>query len=187
MSGSSTCSPEPFRYNDGGYSTLSFVPTLATMLLGLLAGRLLQRAKDSPSKTVGQLLAWGLVGIMVGSVLDVAGICPVVKRIWTPAWVLFSGGWCAWFLAFFVWVADRDGGDRRTAWLRTIGSNSIAAYVGSHLFADLTRGVLQTHLGPEVLQIFGAAFEPVVTGGLMLLVWFWILRWMERRQILLRI
>ncbi len=28
-----------FQFNRGGYSTLSFIPTLATMLLGLVAGR----------------------------------------------------------------------------------------------------------------------------------------------------
>ncbi|MFY7953087.1 MAG: DUF5009 domain-containing protein, partial [Armatimonadaceae bacterium] len=179
--------PEPFHYNGGGYSTLSFFPTLATMLLGLFAGRLLQRDTSSPLRSVRHLLAWGLAGILLGTLFDQTGICPVVKRIWTPAWVLFSGGWCAWILAFFVWFADRTGGERRTAWLRTIGSNSIAAYVGSHLFADLTRGVLHTHLGPEVLEILGKTFEPVVSGVLMLAVWFLILRWMEKRNILLRI
>ncbi|MHC5542932.1 DUF5009 domain-containing protein, partial [Singulisphaera rosea] len=31
----------PFSYNGGGYSTLSFIPTLGTMILGLLAGGVL--------------------------------------------------------------------------------------------------------------------------------------------------
>ena len=29
---------KPFEYNGGGYATLSFIPTLATMILGLIAG-----------------------------------------------------------------------------------------------------------------------------------------------------
>ena len=32
---------EPFRYNGGGYATLSFIPTLGTMILGLIAGTIL--------------------------------------------------------------------------------------------------------------------------------------------------
>jgi heparan-alpha-glucosaminide N-acetyltransferase len=32
----------PFLFNDGGYLTLSFIPTLGTMLLGLAAGRWLR-------------------------------------------------------------------------------------------------------------------------------------------------
>ena len=31
--------PEPFVFNDEGYLTLSFIPTLGTILLGLVAGR----------------------------------------------------------------------------------------------------------------------------------------------------
>ena len=34
---------EPFTRNGGGYATLSFIPTLATMILGLLAGGILRR------------------------------------------------------------------------------------------------------------------------------------------------
>ena len=33
---------QPFRYNGGGYATLSFIPTLATMILGLIAGGVLK-------------------------------------------------------------------------------------------------------------------------------------------------
>ena len=33
---------KPFLYNDGAWSTLSFIPTLGTMILGLLAGGVLR-------------------------------------------------------------------------------------------------------------------------------------------------
>ena len=33
---------EPFVFNEGGYQTLSFIPTLGTMILGLLAGGVLR-------------------------------------------------------------------------------------------------------------------------------------------------
>ena len=36
---------KPFLYNGGGYSTLSFIPTLGTMILGLLAGNTLSSSK----------------------------------------------------------------------------------------------------------------------------------------------
>ena len=32
----------PFYYNEGGYATLSFIPTLGTMILGLIAGKVLR-------------------------------------------------------------------------------------------------------------------------------------------------
>src|SRR5690606_3054465 len=34
----------PFLFSSGGYSTLSFIPTLGTMMLGLLAGNMLKSA-----------------------------------------------------------------------------------------------------------------------------------------------
>ena len=53
--GSSTCSrgTKPFAFNGGGYATLSFIPTLATMVLGLLAGRVLFEYGGRTGRTVG--------------------------------------------------------------------------------------------------------------------------------------
>src|SRR4029453_4538282 len=44
--------PKEFLFNGGGYATLSFIPTLATMILGLIAGRwlLVGQASSLPSK-----------------------------------------------------------------------------------------------------------------------------------------
>ena len=39
-------------------------------------------------------------------VLHFAGICPIVKRIWTPSWTLFSGGLCFLILAGLSWLID---------------------------------------------------------------------------------
>ncbi len=74
---------EPFVVNRGGYATLSFVPTLATMLLGLFAG---QRLRGGAG--LGRLAVIGAGCLLAGVLLDQTGVCPSVKRIWTPAWVL---------------------------------------------------------------------------------------------------
>ena len=52
----------------------------------------------------------------------------MVKRIWTPSWVLFSGGWCLLFLAAFYAVLDVMKVRFWAFPLRVIGMNSIAAY-----------------------------------------------------------
>ena len=41
----------PFAFNDGGYVTLSFIPTLATMILGLIAGRVVRSDRSSQSES----------------------------------------------------------------------------------------------------------------------------------------
>src|SRR5690606_1485226 len=73
---------EPFAFNGGGYSTLSFVPTLGTMILGLLAGGMLKR-EATDARRLLWFVAAGAGGIALGWLAGVAGICPVVKRIWT--------------------------------------------------------------------------------------------------------
>src|ERR1041385_1823212 len=85
----------PFVANNGGYLTLSFIPTLGTMILGLVAGRWLREA--DPAIPMRRLLTAGAIGIASGLLLHFTGICPVVKRIWTPSWTLFSGGLCFLF------------------------------------------------------------------------------------------
>lgn len=69
-----------FVANEGGYYTLNFLPSLATMTLGLLAGTLL-RAPLAATAKMGRLSLWGLVLIAAGVFLHTAGICPVVKKL----------------------------------------------------------------------------------------------------------
>ena len=85
----------PFVYNDGGYLTLSFIPTLGTMILGLVAGRWLRAS--APRIPMQRLVIAGVIGMASGLLLHFTGICPIVKRIWTPSWTLFSGGICFLF------------------------------------------------------------------------------------------
>lgn len=51
---------KPFLYNGGGYATLSFIPTLGTMILGLIAGHWLKEGTSS-ARVFGQLVVGGLV------------------------------------------------------------------------------------------------------------------------------
>jgi predicted acyltransferase len=201
---------KPFRFNDGGYATLSFLPTLATMILGLIAGGWL-RDGGTTWRTAGRLTVAGAVCLALGLAADYFGICPSVKRIWTPAWTLYSGGWCFLILAGFYVVMDLGGWRAWAFPLRVIGMNSIAAYVLAHLFVTFTVDSFKTHLGREIFQTigtafgvlfnlanprtvsaeqlraWGAAYEPFATGVMVLLVLWLILYWMERRRILIRI
>jgi heparan-alpha-glucosaminide N-acetyltransferase len=177
---------KPFSFNVGGYSTLSFIPTLATMILGLIAGETLRSEQTSAQKLRWLALA-GLIGLTAGWLLGALGICPVVKRIWTPSWTLFSGGWCCLWMAAFYFVIDVW---RRRAWafpLLVIGLNSIAAYCMAHLFENFIRSALITHFGSAAFQIFGKPYEPFLLGAAALLVLWLILWWMQRRKIFLRI
>jgi predicted acyltransferase len=175
-----------FLYNGGGYATLSFIPTLGTMILGLIAGGVIRSERASWSK-VRWFVAAGVIGLFAGWLLGALGICPVVKRIWTPSWVLFSGGWCFLWLAGFYTVIDVL---RQKDWafpLVVIGMNSIAAYLIAHLFEGFILKNLKTHLGQSTFARLGTAYEPFLHGAAALFVMWLILYWMYRRKLFLRI
>ena len=177
--------PKQFVYNDGGYLTLSFIPTLGTMILGLVAGRWLRAA--APRIPMKRLLIAGAIGIAAGLLLHVTGICPVVKRIWTPSWTLFSGGACFLFLAGFSWVIDVKGYKKWALPLVVIGMNSITAYLISYLLEEFIVASFHINLGPHIFQIFGTALEPLTQGVAVLLTYWLILWWMYRRKLFLKI
>ncbi len=81
----------PFRFNCGGWSTLSFIPTLATMMLGLWSGQWLKGPGTTTRKLQGLVLA-GLALTLAGLVLQWLHISPIIKRIWTSSYTLYSGG-----------------------------------------------------------------------------------------------
>jgi heparan-alpha-glucosaminide N-acetyltransferase len=175
----------PFLANDGGYLTLSFIPTLGTMILGLVAGRWLRAS--APQIPMKRLLLAGVIGIAAGLLLHFTGICPVVKRIWTPSWTLFSGGVCFLFLAGFSWIVDVKGYKKWAFPLVVIGMNSIAAYMIAHLFERFIIDSFRINLGPNAFRIFGSGLEPFVQGAAVLLVYWLILFWMYRRKLFLRV
>jgi len=176
---------QPFVFNNGGYLTLSFIPTLGTMILGLIGGRWLRSA--APQIPMKKLLLAGLAGIALDSLLHFTGICPIVKRIWTPSWTLFSGGICFLFLAVFSWIEDVKGYRKWAFPLVVIGMNSIAAYFIAHLFERFISDSFRIHLGAWPFQIFGTGLQPFMTGAAVLMVYWLILFWMYRRKLFLRI
>ena len=111
----------------------------------------------------------------------------MVKRIWTPSWTLFSGGWCLLLLAGFYLATDLSERRRWAFPLVVIGMNSIAAYLMAHLFESSVFRDLTTHLGASTFKIFGDAYERLVHGAAVLVVLWLMLFWMYRRKIFLRI
>ena len=178
--------PQPFVANEGGYLTLSFIPTLGTMLLGLIAGGWLRQETD-PKLLIRRFLLVGVSGLALGLALHALGICPLVKRIWTPTWVLFSGGWCFLLLAGFYAIIDWRGRQRWAFPLIVIGMNSIAAYSIAHLTEEFIISNFKTHLGQEFFQRFGEKFAPSFEGAVVLVVYWLLLLWMYRRKLFLKI
>lgn len=177
---------DPFVANSGGYQTLNFLPSLATMLFGLMCGELLRSKRPNEAKLKWLILA-GVGGLIAGWLLGVTGICPLVKRIWTPSWALFSTGWCALILAGLYWVIDMRQYRRWAFPLIVVGMNSIAIYCMGMLLKGWVRGNLTRHLGDGVFSIGGPMYEPMFQATFTGLVFWVICYWMYRQKLFVRI
>lgn len=176
----------PFLFSAGGYCTLSFIPTLGTMMLGLIAGKWLQLPDPARDRTM-RLLTAGLACMALAVWMDTQGWCPIVKRIWTPSWTLWSGGICFLWLLILHWICDLG---RITWWAYpwiVIGANSIVAYVMSWSLETPTHDAIERHFGWLLDRIIDPSMRPAVLGALTLAL-FWIaLRWLYRNRIFVRI
>ena len=183
---------KPFHFNEGGYQTLNFVPAMATMIFGVMAGELLRSNREAKKK-LARLVLGGAVCLAVGMAADHSlwpcvsrswTICPIVKAIWTPSWAVFSAGWTLWLLAAFFWLIDIRGVHRWAFPLIVVGMNSIAMYVMAELMFSWVRRTLLTHTGQS---FFSGTYGPIVSSVSTLFVLWLICLWMYQRKIFIRI
>jgi heparan-alpha-glucosaminide N-acetyltransferase len=176
----------PFVFNEGGWSTLSFIPTLGTMIMGLLAGEWLKAAGSKEQKLRGLIIA-GIGLVLLGLACQWTGICPIVKRVWTSSYTLYSGGLVVLILAGFCALIEWKGWRRWAFPLVVVGMNSIAVYVMSWTMSDFFGNALDRHVGGAIAAIAGPTLQPVLHGFAIMLIFWLILLWMYRRKIFLRI
>ena len=177
--------PEPYEPNGGGYATLSFIPSIGTTLLGILCGQLLITGQGR-WRNLLTLIIVGVVCIGLG-VAAHHTICPIVKRIWTPSWVLFSGGYVILMLAAFYFVFDILPLRWLAFPLAVVGMNSIAFYMMGQLLRPwVTNKIVHIHLagileyafGPQILADDGLRLitEPTAAFAVFWLVGLWMYR-----------
>ncbi len=176
----------PFVYSKGGYQTLNFIPSLATMVFGVQAGRLMRGDQPLIAKLTRLVLA-GIAGVAIGLTIQGLGVCPIVKRIWTPSWAIFSAGLVTLLLAAFVALIEWRGWKRWAFPLVVAGMNPIALYVMWQLMSGFVRDNLKRHLGPRIFEGFGLSYAPILERVALLLIFWLVLLWMYRRRIFVRV
>ena len=184
--------PDKYEYHAGGYVTLNFIPSIATMLLGVLCGQLLMSEETARRKLL-LLLLWGSVCAGLG-VLAHHTVCPIVKRIWTPSWTLFSGGYVIWMLAGFYFLFDMLPLKKAALPLVVVGMNSIVMYLMGQMMRPWVISkvtsihfgrVLQTYFGVDPLSDKGMGAMLAPTSAFVV---FWLIAfWMYRNRYFVRI
>jgi predicted acyltransferase len=130
------------KINGGGWVAINCLPTAVHTIAGALAGKLFLSGKNR----IRPLLLWGLICIIIGYGLDLAGITPIIKRIATTSFTLASLGWCLWGLAACYWWIDMKDHRKYLKFFLVVGMNSIFIYlffeiVGSRWFNEYTGNI----------------------------------------------
>ncbi|MBX7211297.1 MAG: DUF5009 domain-containing protein [Verrucomicrobiaceae bacterium] len=175
-----------FRGNPEGYSTLNFIPTLGTMILGLIAGQWF-RDGHRGAAAMKRLGVAGALCLLAGLALHHSGICPSVKKLWTPSWTLVSGGWCLFIMAAFHGINDVAGFDKWSFPFQVLGMNSILMYLLVHLVEAVFAAGHRLHLRFQPFSSMSPAVESAFGGAVLLFVLWSVLFVLHRRRIFLRI
>ena len=160
------------------WSSLTFG---VTVLLGTFAGRMMKEGKDNRKKVVVKLLITGVALVAAGELWSLE--MPIVKRIWTASMTLVSGGYCFLLMALFYNVIDYKGYNKGLNWLKFYGMNSITAYILGETINF--RSVVQS-VSYGLQPYLGDLYTTWLTFGNFLILFF-ILRWMFKHQIFLKI
>lgn len=177
------------KINGGGWVTINFIPTAAHTIWGVVCGQILL-SKRQENQKVKSFVIGGIVLLILGYAIDLAGITPIIKRIATSSFTLVSGGYALLALALFYWSIDVR--NNHAKWLHVfavVGTNSIFIYlfsetVGKQWVRDFgmifTQGILGPMHVPEQLIL--------VLNSLLVLYMFWYLtRFLDKHRIYFKI
>ena len=170
-----------FLYDPLNLATLNFVPSIVTLLFGTMAGELL-RGPRQPFDKFLKLCASGLTCVLLGLVLGYT-VCPIIKAIWTPSWVLVSAGFTLLLLAAFYWITDIKGSKRVMFPLVVVGMNSLAMYLMIRLCRDWLWKTVEIHL--YIFRDFKYIW-PIEAATVTFAMWL-VCFWMYRRRIFIRL
>jgi len=176
----------PYIGSDNGLTTLNFIPSICTIVLGFFAGDVIQSTATLRTR-LASLSCAGLVLIVAGLSLNALGMAPMVKAIWTPSWVMFSGGCCFLLLALFYGVGEAFGNPRAFFPMEVVGTNSIVAYSLSHLFPAFMFNSIRRVVGSRPFELFGSGYDPFLYGIAVILFYWMLLFVLYRRRIFVRV
>lgn len=159
-------------------SSMTFCCTVA---LGSLAGELTKNGNDNRAATARKLLLAGVLLVVVGLIASIGQ--PIIKRIWTASFTLYSAGWCYLLLALFYWWIDVKGHTKGWEWLLYYGCNAITAYLIGEMINF--RSIAESMLYGTAQYLDG--WYPVILTLCNSVMVFFVLKIMYRNRLFLKV
>ncbi|MDD2283894.1 MAG: hypothetical protein PHQ11_00625 [Paludibacter sp.] len=110
--------------------TFNAIPTSAHTIWGVCVGKLLMTDWSQTKKFLVMFIT-GLSGIIVGYILN--NFIPMIERISTGSFVVFSGGWCLVAMALSYLLIDIMNFKKGAKFFAIVGMNPIFIYLFSML------------------------------------------------------
>ncbi|MBK9169650.1 MAG: hypothetical protein IPM24_19615 [Bryobacterales bacterium] len=169
------------RNYSGHYVTINFVTSTVTTLFGVWTGMLLRTDRTLEAKI--RILAIAMAAAFASGLL-LSLWNPLVKRLWTPSFTLYSTGWVLLMLLVFVWMAEVRGWRRPMFPLVVVGMNSIFIYSLSMLL----KGWIDRSLAVFTFRFeFLGTIAPVAQACAVLAVMWWACYWLYQRKIFFKL
>lgn len=161
---------------------LSTFPAIVTTMGGVFAGEFVRSPRLSGHvKSALMLLVAALCGLLAWGC---SPWCPIIKKLWTPTFVLAAWSYSlAWFAALY-WIVDVLEWRKWTFFLKVIGMNSITIYFIRVLIDFKKPAAFFFH---DFGQWLGAPWTAVVDAfGYTLVLWL-VLLLFYKKNIFLRV
>jgi predicted acyltransferase len=121
---------------------LSTLPSIVNILLGYLAGRLID-ISEIKVVAIKKLILFGIAGVAVALAWSL--VFPINKPLWTSPFVLYTCGFASMFLGILLWIIDMKGYAKWAKLFLVFGVNPLFLYVFSEVLA-ITFGFQLVHL-----------------------------------------
>lgn len=169
-------------YNYSGfYVTINFISSTVTTLFGVWTGNLLRSGLTQATK---MKVLGGAMVLCFASGLALSPWNPLVKRIWTSSFTLYSTGWVLLMLLAFFFIVDVLGWRKPLFPMVVVGMNSIFIYsVSQVLYGWINRSV----------GVFSGNFQwigtlaPVAQATATMAVIWYVCYWLYQRKIFFKL
>jgi predicted acyltransferase len=169
--------------NYGGYYVgLNAIPSTVTILFGMMIGRVVGSTQSQ--KRILQILAVaGISGIASGLMLS--PIIPIIKRIWTASFTLYSAGFVILGLLLVYWAVEVKKWTRWTHVAVVVGMNSIFAYIIFQLARGSVEDAVMAFIRPlvDALGPWGSVLHSLLS---LAIIWY-VLRFFFKRRIFFKV
>ncbi len=176
----------PGAKHDGTWDNcgiLGTFPAAVSALLGVFASLILIEKSIDDKRRLIYLMGGGLVMVIFGFIWSLQ--MPVIKKIWTPTYVLVAGGYSFMLMGFFYWIIDMLHFKEWTLIFVWIGVNPITIYLARNImdFNDLARRFVGGNIAAAVGKDWAYLLLNIVSVALSLI----LLRFLFNRKIFIKV